>query len=104
MKRVRRGVQAVAFSRCLRTAPGIKANRTITASSTGAATVNTAAPTPGLAPFRSPASATRVGPRPTPSDTFKKNVTDVASPRSRFGTWSRIAAMPQDVVPSEKTR
>ena len=44
------------------------------------------------------ASATAVGPTPAPSATFRKKLTDMASPRERFGTTSKIAEKPQAVT------
>src|SRR6202042_1758435 len=45
-----------------------------------------------------PATATAVGPSPAPNATFRKKLIDIASPRERFGTTSRIAEKPTAVT------
>src|SRR5258708_20161782 len=51
-----------------------------------------------------PATATAVGPSPAPSATFRKKLIDIASPRERFGTTSRIAEKPPAVTMPDRAK
>src|SRR5258708_28118009 len=71
-----------------------------------AATVKTSGgPSPAFAPNTcAPATATTVGPSPAPSATFRKKLIDIASPRERFGTTSRIAEKPTAVTMPDRAK
>src|SRR5665213_3760781 len=51
-----------------------------------------------------PASATAVGPSPAPSAKLRKKLMDIASPRERFGTTSRIAEKPTAVTIPDRAK
>src|ERR1700689_668515 len=62
-------------------------------------------PNPCLAPNTcSPARATAVGPKPAPSATLRKKLIDIANPRDRFGTASRIAEKPTAVTIPDRAK
>src|SRR5258708_8639168 len=71
-----------------------------------AATVKTiGGPSPAFAANTwAPPTATAVGPSPAPSATFRKKLIDIASPRERFGTTSRIAEKPTAVTMPDRAK
>ena len=58
-------------------------------------------PSPRQPNICSLATATAVGPTPAPTATFRKKLTDMATPRERFGTTSKIAEKPRRDIPDK---